>query len=299
MNTTDSRFRELDPSRALTDEQLDPRGDRARAMLAEITATDRVARPVPVRDEAPARRRPRLLPAAGIASALLVGAVVGPAAVGLDSASAQWVAMPTGVPVADAVASARSCRELLTVADGMPGTPAPGVVGRMPVVVAEDRGSWRFVVLSDGRWEASCLQQRSTLDRIVAALGGGDSFSGGGGLTQLDELPKPAAREVRTVDVMGSTVSGTLRAASSVSSITGRVGAEVVGVVVAPVGHPKVTATVANGWFAAWWPVPGPGAGGVAPTSVALTVTLRGGTTVDFPVGSEQATPMAGSGTTS
>jgi hypothetical protein len=299
MNTTDTRLRALDPSLALTDEQLDPLGRRARAMLAEITATQPSAVPSPPAPAPVRRRRPRLLPAVGIASALVVGAVVGPAAVGLDSASAQWVAMPTGVPVSDTASSATSCRELLDVADGMPGTPAPGVVARMPVVVAEDRGSWRFVVLSDGAWEGACLQQRSTLDRIIGALGGGESFSGGGGLTRLGDLPKPTPREVRTVDVMGSSVSGTLRAASTVSSITGRVGTDVTGVVVAPVGHPKVTATVTNGWFAAWWPEPGAAAGGVVPVDVALTVTLRDGTTVDFPVGSEQASPLSGSGTKS
>ncbi len=209
--------------------------------------------------------------------------------------------MPTGVSADDANAAAQPCRDLFAdgafggATTGDPAWPTPEQLQAMPAVVAEDRGSWRFVVMSDGRWSSSCLQQRSTLDRVVSALGGGDGFAGGGGLTSLEGLPEPTAREVRTVDVMGSSVSGTLRASSSVSSVTGRVGADVAGVVIEPVGHPKVMATVADGWFAGWWPE----ADAELAVDFGLTVTLRDGTTVHYAAGSDQATPLAGGSTKS
>ena len=325
MNSTDSRLRELDAARDLTDDLLDPRGDRARAVLARITSTDPSAGPQSAPTSAtpataaPTRaRRRRLLPAVGIAAALVVGGTVGPAALGMNTASAQWVAMPTGVSASDADAAARPCRDLFLhgsfgdATTGDPAWPTSEQVRDMPVVVAEDRGSWRFVVMSDGRWSTTCLQQRSTLDRVLGVFGAHPGLAGGGGMTPLTELPTPSAREVRTVDVMGSSVSGTLRPASTVSAITGRVGADVVGVVVEPVGRPKVTATVAGGWFAGWWPEPNaadpatrPVLSGAEtpvdtiPPQVALTVSLRDGTTVHYPVGSEQVSAMSGGGTRS
>lgn len=299
MNTTDFRLSDLDPARDLTNQQLDPHADRARVMLTEITATDPAA---PPRTQRLASLRPRrLVPAVGLGIAVLVGGVVGPAALGLNGASAQWVAMPTGVSADDAKAAAEPCRDLLEGPGSPPaasGLPTGDQIRALPVVVAEDRGNWRFVVLSDGRWEASCLQQRSTFSRMLGLLGVESGYSGGGGVTSLDSFAIPSAREVRTVHLMGTRVSGALQRSSTVSAVTGRVGADVIGVVVEPVGHPKVTATVTNGWFAAWWPEPDTSSGGIPP-EVAVTVTLRDGTTVHFAAGSEQATPMVGTGTSS
>lgn len=63
----------------------------------------------------------------------------------------------------------------------------------------------------------------------------------------------PAIGGTEFGDVERSTIDGG-RLTTTGWSVLGRIGAGIASVTVEPAGAPLVTATVQNGWFAAWWP---------------------------------------------
>lgn len=287
---------ELDPVR--TEYAAD--SPTARALLARIVASPMdMADPV-VPHARPPRSARRRFAWAGVTAVGLVAAVILiPSPLGLQSASAQWVAQPTGVSAADVAAEARECTAYLAnaMAPIKPGQnetePSAEAISALPGVLAESRGRWLLVIAGDEQWSAFCLHQRPGVAEVVLPWTQGP---GGGGVSRVSAQGRaPAADEVTTVDIAGvATGRDPNNVGDAAIAVTGFVGADVRAVVVtpsSPAGHEPVHATVTAGRWAAWWPsnsaIIDDGFG-----VFTITATLADGSTRTFAPGSRQTAPM-------
>ncbi len=183
---------------------------------------------------------------AAITTATVVSAVV------LGSASpafAGWSATPT-VPTGDQVAQAQgSCQQQL--ANRPAGLPATGG----DPILTDVRGPFTVVIYATATSSTTCFT--------------GPTFTSVSGLIQR-AATLPAAG---TIDL--STAGLTARDASPYTLVDGRTGAGVTGVSLLLDNGQHVQATLANGWYEAWWP-------GSA-RAVSAAVTTPGGTTTQTP----------------
>lgn len=252
MNT--DLLKTLDP--ATTAEDLDVANDpTAQAVLQRLLASPPAPAPRP-------RRTRRLVLAAGVAGAVAaLMAILAPSFLGgPQPATAAWspIARPLdGTAFAEAEAA---CRTIWT--DTMEVPLAPGVT----TYVAEARGRWTFVYASDpsGAHQYTC--------RLL------DGRFAGGGASSTDEARPPVPAD----GVLGAPQSASSNSQGSYWDSTGVVGADVVSLVLQTVEQGAVTATIADGHFAAWWPGPptgGPGDAGRPEGVISATLTLRDGST--------------------
>ncbi|GAA1650093.1 hypothetical protein GCM10009790_34040 [Georgenia ruanii] len=197
----------------------------------------------------------------GAAAAVAVGLVVLPPWGAPEHAFATWTAVPEELPVA-------RLQERLGELPCATGRSSESSLSTGEVVLAEERGDVTFIVTASPVGMAHCL----VLDGQVTSSGWG-SFVGAAEL---------APTEVGTVLAAGAGAG-----AGAYTAIYGRVGSDVVGVDVHPLGSPddphapppgvvpeSVQATVDNGFYGAWWP----GSGGGA---FELTIHLADGTTLE------------------
>ncbi|MFI7420468.1 hypothetical protein [Nonomuraea sp. NPDC049684] len=230
-------LRGLDP--AVTPAGLDAGTDPgARALLARVVSADPAAAPA----SAAGRRRPfttrRLVVVAGGVAAGVAAALLLPGVFGGGSAIAAWTATPHTVTGDRAAEAQEKC---LDHAQDAARRTTGHELGFRPVVT-EGRGPWTLVYVNDGGSrlaEISCLFR----DGGIAAAGGSTP---GPGARPLPPVPPGSARAA-----LGSVVSSS---EESVRIVTGRVGADVVGVELSTEAKGTVTATVTGGYFAAWWP---------------------------------------------
>ncbi|MEU5867260.1 hypothetical protein ABZ815_39225 [Nonomuraea sp. NPDC047529] len=233
----DHTLRDLDP--AVTPADLDTGTDpQARALLARVVAAD------PMSAHAPTTSSPRVLTAgrlamvsggvaAGIAAALLL-----PGVFGGGTAMAAWTATPHTVSSDRAVEAQENCL------DNAQDT-AERTTGRkldFRPVVTEGRGPWTLVYVND---DSSHLAEITCLLRDGDLVGMHGSTPGPGA-KPLPPVPAGSARAA-----LGAATSSS---EESVRTVTGRVGAGVVGLQLATEAKGTVTATVTGGYFAAWWP---------------------------------------------
>ena len=193
-------------------------------------------------DYHPRRRRIRKLPAIGALGVTGVAAAVA-AIVTLGSSAAPAFAgwQPT------------------------PGTPAPGQLAQAIQACGKDLGS---PVLTDSRgpYTASIYADSTTSD--VCLSGNGVSMSSSSTSTA------PASVAAGQIQLDGG---GTRDAAgNALTLVDGPTGAGVTAVTIERSDGSSVQATVANGWYLAWWP------GTVTATKAAVT-TASGTSTVAFP----------------
>lgn len=235
------------PTGALDLRSLDPaptRGDRATSPAAQQLLLRVLSTPRPplAQPSSPApshivraRRSPlprrRWLLAAG---ALVAGAVLVPTGHGGSGAAfASWTPVPAALPAVEAAAAQAEC-----LAAG------PDPAGTVTAAVSERRGDYAFTLVATDRAVGSCLL-------LDATPTGPDGQQEQGAISwgPADQLPLPSALGI-TVQ-RGATYSS---AAGSYTSAAGRVGADVVAVQIAPAGEQSVQASVADGFFIAWWP---------------------------------------------
>lgn len=282
--TTDHALSTLDPAQpTLTDAQQ----DRAAATLAAILATDpataapATTRPAMVR---PARRRLGRLASLGAVAAATVALLATPNLLGGDTAYASWTSRPTPVLSEPAQQIGEACRAFLTDTTptdaeikAMTASGDTGWVGRKDietakVYIAERRGDWQFVLLgsADGV-EGTCL---FTPAGPIARFFGAGYGNGAGSLGRTDVAP-PTSTGMAVTTLGGSSTNG-----DAFQYVSGLVGSQVRSVTVTTPTR-RVEASVADGRFAAWWPVPTPkGADGDPLEDVTFTVTLLDGTVV-------------------
>jgi len=232
------------------------RDEPAQALLARILEKPRVSEAPSGRTGAGSRRGRWVLVGAA-AAAVAVGEVLMPPWGAPDHAFASWTPVPEEVPATVEDEIAAQCSNELAM-DRLD----------QEVVLAEERGRVTFGLLARPGYLRHCL-----LADGMPVLSGSGSTGPAGGDAEL------APAEVRTVMATGGG-SG----AEAYTTVTGRAGQDVVGVEVHPRGPVEapgelpggrlpdtVTATVENGYFAAWWP-------GISVRDLELTVHLADGT---------------------
>lgn len=208
------------------------------------------------------RRRRRVLVPLGLAGA--AGAAVPAVLLGGGSAFASWTPMPEPLTRSETTAAASTCRTEL----GMPST-------SRATLIAERRGEWTYVLISEPGTEATCLM-RNDLDGEGSS---GDELLGSYD-TDLGEGPTPAGDQiVETGNMAGSFERGWF-SQEWVTWTYGFAGDDVTRVIVhTPLGF-DVEASVEGGRFAAWWPSNAPSSENVDVMGAwSYTVTLADGTT--------------------
>ncbi|HHV21497.1 MAG TPA: hypothetical protein GXZ30_08180 [Propionibacterium sp.] len=262
----DELLRTLDP--AATDLDADARW-RADALLDRITATPSVddpddahrpsgegLRPVPAPvDSLDAHtvraRRPRWrwLAVGAAAAAFAVAAATLPSLWPVTPAYATWTAEP--IPVTGVIRdkAVNACQQVLAdrATGSRGGGPQPEPRAETArTVLAEQRGEVILVSLvTDNDSTYSCMFDAARPTRPVA---------GGGGIATTETLPRPplGPEQLRS---FGNGLRG--GADGGYADTSGRVGSDVRAVTIHANGL-TLDATVTDGVFAAWWPVPGP-----------------------------------------
>lgn len=249
------------PDLSSLDVALSGRGDRASSpaaqqLLTRILDTPRTASShVKSEGEAPSpRRRPgvthRMWTLAGGAAAVALGAVAVPAFLGgSSSAFASWTPTPTAVAPAEAASQQAEC-----LAEGND----PG--GNIDGALTERRGNFTFTLVATDEAIGNCM----VLDPAITQAPGHEQ-----GVTSwgsVNDLPIPAVDE--TSVQWGATFNS---AAGEFTSAFGRVGTDVVAVLITSESEPSIQASVDDGYFAAWWP-------GKAEARLTVTTTLADGT---------------------
>lgn len=272
----DDVVRSLDPADASLD---DDARRRAEALLDRIISTPSGAedgRTGGVRQRSASggrRRRLRarwLIPAAAAAAVVTVIAVNGG---GQTPAYASWTPKPGRVASPVLAKTADACRA--SMADWEKQGPQTGPDRQVvradtaKVVVAEQRGDYVFVsMVSDSGAEIACLAKAGRPDQIMSA----------GGSSPSATTPAPAPVAADNVEQRGVGLSSADEGTFGMTS--GRVGRDVRGVTIVT-GGTEVEATVANGWFSAWWPAASGFVGSAGVPDVTYRLTLADGSRRD------------------
>ncbi|GAA0314902.1 hypothetical protein [Kineococcus aurantiacus] len=222
----------------------------------------------PLRWAARSRSRWITVGVAGLAAGLVVSVAAVVVPTGFQGAAfASWSAVPAAMAVADVQAAGQRCKDNhIDENRDLRGLPSTAAVQRMDTVLAERRGDYTYTLLAGGDWLAECLSGDGSGGGVLAPAGEVDLRTGLSLVPAADGVVVLTAGTQRTSDAGGS-------GGSTYRWVTGRVGGEVTGVEVTPAGEGVVTATVSNGYFAAWWPA------GRADTAE-LTLHLADGTVV-------------------
>ncbi|MGL5930060.1 MAG: hypothetical protein ACRCY8_14095 [Dermatophilaceae bacterium] len=256
--TTTTALTHLDPAPAELDAaQL----TREHATLTTILASsrhDNDARFVPV----PSTRRRtigRAVALGGVAAAATTGIVAAQVIGGSESAYAGWTATPKKPTAQQQAAAAAKCRqdnvesaeagaryraasEEAAGSSEIPLRDQLTWINKSQVALAEQRGPWSLVVLSGTGFEAICLDGGPDADEDSEA-GGARTYSG-----EAEPL------DPRRIEVAGGGISDGPGGENIVHEY-GRVGSDVERITIRTTNRGDVIATVANGYFAAWWPV--------------------------------------------
>lgn len=201
-------------------------------------------------------RTPRLRPlltlagAAGLAIAAGTAISVIGLSAGAQSAFAGWSATPT-TPAGGQVAAAEAA-----CAKQRPYPGEPGYDGLTPRVV-DTRGPFTLVVYIQGTSHEEC---------VVAPSGAASQST----MRGPEVAVAPGAIRWRSAG------SGAELEGHSYSEVTGEVGAGVTAATLVLGDGTKVRTTIANGWFAAWWP-------GTEGATAAEVTTASGTTTEPLP----------------
>jgi len=157
---------------------------------------------------------------------------------------ASWTPTSKAVTPAEAAKAGKDCTSkwVRTGALG-PAHPGPGVTVHQTAdaVVVDRRGPWTFVLVEggvDGGFEATCMYKDNS---------SGKPFSGSIGPSAAGAVPS---------NTVVAGIRGNGGVDNTYSWSTGRVGSDVASVVINTVEKGPVKATVHDGHFAAWWPVP-------------------------------------------
>jgi hypothetical protein len=227
----------------------------------------------------PGLRRP-VLAAAG--AAVVAGAVAAVSLVGLGTdtprAFAGWSATPTASSGDQARKAREACLSRLPTSAGIERAqqtasgrhepwPIPDIpAGGWHTVLIDSRGPYTVILFeaAHGAAEMSCFSGRQPMR---ASLGG--SFA------THPPLPEPAGH-VSNVS-SGSRTTPPDEGSQQFSQLVGRTGRDVTGVTLRLRDGTRVRASLANGWFLAWWPGTQGGTATEVSTSSGTAVPQRGG----------------------
>jgi hypothetical protein len=159
-----------------------------------------------------------------------------------------------------------------------PTAPAPGQLAQAEQACGQDLGS---PVLTDSRgpYTASIYADTTT----------GDVCLSGNGVSMSSRSTSQAPASVAAGQIQSSGGGTRDSAGDALTLVDGRTGAGVTAVTIHRSDGSSVQATVANGWYLAWWP------GTVAATN-AEVMTTSGTSTVTFPSAPNLSAPACPSG---
>jgi hypothetical protein len=202
------------------------------------------------------RVRPRLALGALATSAGTAGlavAIVGP---GASNAFAGWASAPTSAPDTQISAARTACAAQVAGRRAGPGFSQP--------VLSDTRGPFTVLIFQKGAASTSCI---TGPDFTAVTTSAGDSASGAvtGAYGSAGPTAGPTGLAVVGLAAphAGATRPGTVNLAGTqlrtpggqpYALAEGHVGTGVTGVTLVLSDGTRVTATTANGWFAAWWP---------------------------------------------
>lgn len=261
----DEAIRALDPADKTLD---DTTHRRAAASLERIIAA-------PLHGAGPGKKsvkRRRLWLVPGVAAAGLAVALVGPMLTHTEQPAFAWTNTPSPVNAQAAAQAATACTSALqsSVAEdrtsNVPVAIRPAIdLTKVKVVVSEQRGNYMFVALGQGQATYSCLSPLTDPGQVQA---------GGGGLP----TPSTPALRLRSNDAIADGYATGTDNGNDYASMVGYAGQDVSGLIIRT-GKQDIHASVANGYFAAWWPTSGPKASPTPENGYTLTITLKDGTT--------------------
>jgi hypothetical protein len=244
----------------------------------------------------PRGRSPKFRVAVGGASAAVLATVTSvlllTAGPGVQSAFADWSPTPTP-PASGQIAAAES-----ECAIGVVTLAESGDAANNSSAFITDSSAWQAEV-EDVRGPFTLIAYQAvngTAANAASCLTGGTSWSGGpqimmsnGAGMGIAGTPGGSMGLVHGQGASTSSVASTPPSSGAIGGLstnwnsssnddvaTGEAGSEVTGITFALSGGSSVTATVANGYFAAWWP------GNVSPTSAQVT-TAQGTSTTSLP----------------
>jgi hypothetical protein len=206
-------------------------------------------------DYHPRRRRIRKLPvigalgATGTAAAIAALVTVGSS---VTPAFAGWQATPTA--------------------------PAPGQLAQAAQVCGQDLGS-PLLIDSRGPYTASIYADSTTSNVCLS----------GNGVSMSSSSTSQAPASVAAGQIQSSGGGTRDSAGDALTLIDGRTGAGVIAVTIERSDGSSVRATVANGWYLAWWP-------GTVAAKTAEVTTASGTSTVAFPSAPNLSAPACPSG---
>jgi hypothetical protein len=278
----------------------------ARAARVPVVATARL-RSVEYQPRERGLRAPAAVGAGVLAGAAAVGTVLAVAIGGGAPAYAGWSATPTTGSGAASPAADSSClSQLASMASG-PGGSSAGP-GTWHNVLTDVRGPFTVALFQDDGADAACFTSSSFTEVNQISTGGGAAAAAGSVHVQrgsvAGETPGLPSGGMSDISI-GGTSSGSLQQVTqnhlSTSSdgpytlVDGRTQPGVTGVTLVRDDSQDVVATVADGWFVAWWPG--------SSTATSAQVTSSSGTTseplVQRTLPAPPSLPESGSGSAS
>lgn len=224
------------------------------AILSDILQTG----PAPTPQVSRAHRRGQRIAVVAAAAAALVAV---PVLNGSDNAYAGWTAYPAALSTGQSSAVARQCQRWVK---------DPPIQATTQVVLSERRGDIGLALLTGPN--GLLVPCELSLDAPGEAKGG------------LSEFYLPRTPQADQILSDGGSGFAEDDGEPIFRVVSGRVGADVTGVVVHTEEQGDVIASVKDGYFTAWWPGPpeSPGAHTALPMNFTFTAKLRDGTTNSF-----------------
>lgn len=254
-DTLDRALRACDPAAApLTDHEM----QAAEEHLMRLLDGQHAGAPAPT----PLLRRRSWRWLAPVVAVMTAGVVLSWPHSHSDLAFASWTPQATPATPAVAAEAGKGCRaslaEALAHSAGQSATPQASDYRQ---VLTEVRGPWVFTALAS--------RDGSAYNCLAASTSPGDVVAAGGSIATAASVPVPplGTREFTTHDRSVYEDSH-----GAFTTAQGQVGAQVVKVTIHADGH-DTTATVHDGYFAAWWPI----AAGGKPSAPRYDLTLADG----------------------
>jgi hypothetical protein len=226
--------------------------DDAEALVLARAACDQARAAEPAEAGARSGRRVRWLVAAAAVGVVSTGALLWPSSG--QSAFASWSPTPAAATAAEVDAAQTRCDGVLAGAAAQVAaneqtsgvrvpnaTPSAAQLAGRAAVLAEQRGDFTFVLSTNGAWGIGCLAAPGVSEAMTEAI-------------IIDLSLHTAAPAADGFDTLGLGGEGVPDESTSAALAYGRVGANVTSMDVTPVGRPTVHATVAGGYWSAWWP---------------------------------------------
>jgi hypothetical protein len=184
----------------------------------------------------------------------------------------------TAATIAALVTAGSSAAPAFAGWQATPSTPAPGQLALATQACGQELGS---PVLSDSRgpYTASIYANSTTSDVCLS----------GNGVSMSSNSTSQAPASVAAGQIQSSGGGTRDSAGNALTLVDGRIGAGVTAVTIDRSDGSSVQATVANGWYLAWWP-------GTVAAASAEVATASGSSTVAFPSAPDLSAPACPSG---